>query len=188
MRRITSVLAAAVAFVTVMTGPAHATPCPLVTDPTGDGGWPIAAPLLTPPALDVVGADVASGATTVVAVVRLASLAADPADALGMTWRFGWTIAGTHHMVEARRSNTTGAYVASFQVAGVPAPSTFAADVATATLTWTMPRSSLPALATPGATFQTFSGNSNLFGSTADVFFDGAATYVDQDPGCVPAA
>ena len=184
MRRILS--AVATLAVTALAAPASATVCPILTDPAGDGGWPLSAPVVHSPQLDILSADVATGATTLVAVLRLADLDGDNVGLLGVTWRLGWRLDGAPQGVEVRRA-PNGRVTATFVAGGTPVPAAVAFDYGTDAITWTVPRTDVPGLAA-GATFALFGANSNVFSSTADTAAEFTNTYVDGDPGCVPAA
>lgn len=172
----------------VVATPAHALTCPLLVDPLNDGAF-LGNASLQSAQVDIVSADVASGASTVVAVLRVRSLDGDLLSNLGVEWSFGWKIGSTRYGVFARRTvgvNTT--YIPAFTVNGASAgPVHLAVDVVNDTITWTVDRSLLPDLATPGATFGDLAAITKLLSSSSDVAFS-TATYVDQSPGCIPAA
>ena len=189
MRRIldtVATLAVATLAVTALAAPASATVCPILTDPAGDGRWPMVAGGVSSPQLDIVSADVATGATTLVAVLRVADLNGDNLGLLGVTWRLGWYLDGVNQHVEVRRG-ANGRVTATFVTGGTAVPVGVAFDYGTGAITWAVARSAVPGLAA-GATFATFGANSNVFGSTADAASEFTNTYVDGDPGCVPAA
>ena len=87
MRLRTSLLAAAVALTTAYAGSAQAAPvCNLVKDETGDMND---SPTPGTPSVDVTGADIASSATKITAVVRVAKLSkTDSGAPLGQAWFF----------------------------------------------------------------------------------------------------
>jgi hypothetical protein len=173
-------LAAAATACLALAAPARATACPLLSDPPGDAF--LAGPVPSP-AVDVVSGDVASDATNVVAVLRVASLTGPDAVLRGQ-WFFEWRIAGVQHYVQLTR-DAAGRYTSLHERDGVYwAPPAFAVDTATGTITWTMPRSEVPDLASPGATFDTLAAAT--IGPVG--FADSAtstATYADGSPGCV---
>lgn len=173
----------------VAAAPAHAVTCPLVADPAGDaftGGSYL--PIPTTPNADIVAVDVASGATTVAAVMRVASLDPDLFDRFGPEWVVAWRINGNEYVVRTRRTAHRD-FDTRFQVNQANAgPVPVAFDLAADTITWTIPRTLLPDLATPGATFTTFRSFTSVLSSTTDTAVDLAVTYVDQTAGCVPAA
>lgn len=177
MRRVPYALAALAAL--LVTTPSSATTCPLLTDPVGDGG-PVVASLAQ--SLDIVSADLASGSTSVVVVLRTASLAPDPATAAGAEWRVRWQLGSSTYVVTVRR--TVSGY--SVQALGPTAPPTFTVDVPNATFTWQFPRTAFAELATPGATFSSIAAITAWTATNADAAST-SQTYVDQDPGCISA-
>ena len=192
MRTVPYALALAAALAT--TAPAGAAGCPLVPDVAGDA---IVATLdMYSPNLDLVGVDVASGPTTVVAVIRVVSLDPDLATTTGAQWSVGWRIDGVQHMVHALR-DATGTWKYGKIRGGNPVtPYSVTADIPNATITLTIPRTAFPALATPGKTFTSITGTSNarlatpalLWNFSADTAAAPTTTYVDGTTGCVPAA
>lgn len=188
MSRVPSTLAALTAFFTLTAAPAHAAGCPSLTDPAGDGQWDIAS-VVSSGKLDVLSADVSSGPTTVVAVVRLASFAPDHVDRLGIAWLAGWTIDGGRYEVELRQSAVTGtSYVAEYSGPSGTGPVSYAIDATAATITWTIPRSALPVLATPGRVFSDLGAFSRVLSSSADNAFADGGFHTDGTTGCVSAA
>ena len=172
----------------VLATPAHAVTCPLITDATGDSRAP--GPLYSAN-VDIVSADIASGATTVTAQLRLASIDIEaPAGHLAPRWDVDWTINGTKYNAQVRRVLVFGTYVSELYIGTTSAgPVPFTVDLATDTITWTIPRSLIPDLATPGQTFTelkavTFTQASN---NSADAAVS-AQTFVDQDTVCITAA
>lgn len=177
----------------VATGPAGATGCPQITDPLADtqnGSGPYSTNT------DIVSADVAGGATTVVAVVRVATLLPDPASATGAQWGVGWQVDGVTHFATVRR-DAAGTYTTGKLRGGPPgAPYSFTVDALGGTITMTVPRTSFTALGSPGETFTdlfaiasvlipTANGSTSI---TKDAATAPGVTYVDGSPGCVPAA
>ena len=142
--------------------------------------------LLNSPQLDILSADVATGPTTLVAVLRLASLTGTDATALAARWSVSFQINGHPHTVVARR-DANGDYTAAGGNALALAPVALAVDAAAATLTFTVPRGAVAELATPGVTIGPFWAGSVLWFVSADAAY-ADTTYVDQSPGCVPAA
>lgn len=169
--------------------PANAATCNLIVDAVGDAGV-LNNALLRSDHVDIVSGDVASGPTTVVAVLRLKSLDPDLASNLGPAWKIGWNIGTNNYTASVRRTlGPIGSYITEFSVNGTLAgPVSVAVDVTNDTITWTIPRSLLPDLATPGATFTALRATTTVLSSTSDIAFSSTATYVDQSPSCVPAA
>jgi hypothetical protein len=202
VRRTVLAALAALALPLAATG-AAASGCPLVPDEAGDGHLTVAATgaWLLPQAfesddLDLLSVDLASGPTTVVAVVRVASLAPDAWTAAGVDWDARWHLGDTYYLLSAHRDHA-GAYRATLFVtepgtnpAALPAPA-LTVDATAATLTFVLPRSSVAALATD----DTFAGLSaaSWFAPDGRAFTNADVattrdTYVDRTPGCVPAA
>lgn len=190
---------AALTALAVFAGPAHATGCPLLTDPAGDVGpgslapVPVEGPVAH--SLDIVSADVASGPTSVVAVLRVRSLTFDPF-AHGLShWAFGWAVDGTGYGVIAGRGlDASGlSFRSDFHgPGGFHTPVPVAVDEAAGTFTWTLPRSLFAELATPGATFDGFHARASesftFMGDFAGHPHNATPAYVDGTPGCVPAS
>lgn len=188
MRRIPSVLAATSAFLLLAAVPARASGCPMLVDPTGDGRPAAVAPVSSP-LWDVLSADVATGPTTLVAVLRLAGLPADPPDSAllnGTAWRMGWTIGTARHSVELRWSFGSLVSVYSWSdgaaSAGTAVPVTI--DRAGGTLSWTVPRAAVPGLS--GATLSGLAAQTLFLSGSVDQSFT-LTTYTDGTPGCVSA-
>jgi len=181
MRRILCVLAAVAAL--AVTTPANALTCPMLTDDLADGRS-VAVGAIQSDALDIVSADLASGATTVSVVLRVVALPDDPILWLGARWSVGWRIDGVAYSVTARRSaGRSAVYTGGFS----HGPAALAVDAPAGTFTWTVDRADLPVLATPGKAFI------DLYASTGPFAGNGDAasvmqTYVDQDPACITAA
>jgi hypothetical protein len=168
-------------------GPGSASPssapppvCKIIVDPYGDVATP------AEPSLDIQSADLATGDTTLVAVVRVGSLDAYPPQ--GGTWTFGWTLGGRAYLLSATRS-ATGTTGAGMTVDGVAtgASVTYVFDVPSHEVRWVVPRADVPDLATA----TTFTGlrvtTSRGTGATASAADDTTrtATYEDRTPSCV---
>lgn len=188
-----TLLAALVAVpVLVVAAPAaRAGTCPLLVDAAGDGAVQPAGPVLgTSGQLDIRSADIASGTTKVVAVLRVASLASDTLTHLGAEWAVSWRIDGGTYFVVLERS-ALGDYTARLVVDGANAPGVeVSVDFTHAVITWQADRAALPGLATAGATFDhivaTTAANLGVTYANADAGFT-PQTYVDQSTGCVSA-
>jgi hypothetical protein len=193
MRRLlarTLVAALVTAALPVLAAPAaQASSCPLFVDVLGDGASPLL-PALRSDQLDIVSGDVASGATSVVAVLRLKSLAPDTVTTFGGVWAVRWTINGNQYSVSVRR-DVHGEYAALFLGGSAGVLPGVTIDVANATITWTLPRTALPDLATAGQTFSGIAATTYLMLGTVYTNADEAVTsqtYVDQTAGCVAAS
>jgi hypothetical protein len=175
--------------------PAHAAGCPLLVDPAGDSTFPLGLPVLHPDELDIRSADVASGPTTVVAVLRVTSLELKSvASALGEEWTVHWHIGSIGYAALARSPLLSDrAYSWAFTRDGADGgpvdagPVALTVDRTAGTFTWVIPRSYLPELATPGATFTPITAVTWDISSTVDTAYT-PTSYVDQSPGCVPAS
>jgi hypothetical protein len=122
--------------------------------------------------LDILGGDMATGAKTMVAVLKLSSTnfsqVGDPFSNLSYSWRFGaqstlgqvYEFSATLHF----GGTVTGAASAG----GVGVPVTFAIDSAKNTFTWTIKRSDAKNLARPKNVFHGFYANSYVLSSSAD--------------------
>lgn len=172
----------------LVASPAHAsTYCNLVVDAVGDGQSGLV-PVLKSDALDLVSGDVASGATTVVGVLRLVGTDTtnDPIAALGLQWALGFDVDGVRYAFRLRQAGG----ISTTQTADLVGPSgtsavTFTVDATS--ITWTAPRTAFPELATPGASFSHLVGISSVFGGSADTMASTTA-YPDQAASCVAAA
>lgn len=165
--------------------PAQASTCNLLVDPAGDGLWVGG---ISSSQLDIRSGDVASGATTVVAVLRMTSLVDNLYSQLGPSWTMGWRINGNSYTAQLRRGiGPTPNYIAVFASPSGTITPAWSYDLGTGVITWTIPRSALPDLATPGQTFTNIGARTALLSTDADQAIS-TATYVDQTASCVPAA
>ena len=174
---------------------ASKTVCLQVVDDTGDGNVGAS----SHDALDIVSADVATGKKNLVAAVRLKSLAADPVLAGGETYTFAFSIGGVAHLL-SYKVYSTGETKATISIGeGIDAVTTLVsavADPGTATILWTVPRKSVPALKKPGGKLTGlvahtgFGLNAQLQTGTSEFSSgsDDASTgrsYVDNTPTCL---
>ncbi len=185
MRPAIAALAAALVAAPLSTG-ARAVDCPLLLDARGD-----ARILGLLPAgetrVDIVSGDIASGQTSVVAVLRLATLAPDVlTTVLSADWSFAWDINGTTYAGTAHQPALSSVIVGSFRAGATAVPVAFQVDPANATLTWVVPRSAFPDLDTPHQTFGAIRATTAVFSSTADVVVS-KQTYEDRRKGCIDA-
>lgn len=200
-------VAAAVTALTVV-APARATTCPMLVDPVDDGGRSaLVGAQLASKHYDVVSADIATGPTTAVTVLRVQSL--EPAldnDVAGRWW-VEWRVGLRSFRVVAVRDTLPGVSYRGWAEVGsrprdlgalgfpewfpyetVRAPATLSVDVAAGTFTWVVARSDVPALATPGFTVdRIFADVRPRSGGNPD---NGVAdiAYVDQAPACIAAS
>jgi hypothetical protein len=191
MRKVAAVLAVVTALLTA--GPAHAAGCPMLTDPTGDTLSELNVPqsLVQPGPWDIVSADLATGATSLTAVIRLRDLGnANPVDNaafLATSWQVSWALGGQRHLV--RLVIGFGRVVAEYTYTDAAAPLAVPVtiDHGADSISWTVPRSAVPGLA-PGATFSYLTAMSSFVSSSVDQAAGDGAFYTDGAPGCIPAA
>jgi hypothetical protein len=197
LRRAALTVALAVVPLVATATPAQAVSCPLISDPLDASTYyPFPGGIPTSQNADIVSVDLASGPTTVAVAMRVAALDPDLFTALGPEWFVAWYIGTNHYGVIARRTGSLiggpATYVVSFQMNGTDLGSVpFSTDAVTDTVSWTVPRSLLPDLATPGATFTTIFAGTRVLSGTTDYAPDWPTpfpSYVDQSPGCIPAS
>lgn len=126
--------------------------CQLVVDAAGDATSFGAVP--SRDAIDILSADVASGARNLVGVVRLASAASDPTMAPGATYRLGWTVGGIAQEFALVRYSDGGSVVTFDPNTGALNDEISAkalVDSASSSITWTLSRKANPQLAKQGA-------------------------------------
>lgn len=174
--------------------PASATSCPMVVDDAGDAGYTYGDLQLVrlDDRHDIVSLDVATGPTTLVAVMRLADLDLDDPGIVTGEWRMGFSLDGVRHElflgVALDRHEPSGyRFVSRYDVGLTVVPVTATVDGVTDEITFTAARSDVPGL-TAGATFSWVAGVTHVLGAHADTAGDGLNTYVDGDPGCITAA
>lgn len=162
--------------------------CNQLTDVSGDGQSDLVPVVKTKP-LDIVGGDIATGPTTMVAVLRLASTdmsaAADPFANTG----YGWWISAQSSLGQLYgfRASRSGAGIirGTASVDGVGVVTTFA--VVGNTFVWTIKRSVAPNLSRPKNVFSQLSAQSEYLSSSADTAGISTAKYTDKAPHCVVA-
>ena len=178
----------------LLAAPASATPCPFVVDDPADNSWTSYRPSSGPPHVvlaetdqtEILSADIATGATTLVTVVRVKNLDPDLVGTAGVGWNIGWHLDGVRHELYARRHN--GGVYTGYNVGATAVPVSVVFDHAADTVTWTAARTDVPGLAT-GATFDRVGVITYVFSISADsAGSEPGDTYVDGDPGCIPAA
>jgi hypothetical protein len=160
--------------------------CRLLVDEKGDGRAQTGGAVLQSAALDITGADVASGPTTVVGVLRLATLKTDndPATIMGATWNLMFTVRGTSYRFQRHRASGTGTtYDYSFTGGVKP---TVIESPGKNEVTFTVPRSAIPELKKAKQKFETIAVSSTVFVTNADAGGTDK-TYVDRTPSCLHA-
>lgn len=171
--------------------------CLQVTDETGDahlGAPNVPSSPVNFDSLDIVSADIASGAKNVVVAIRLKSLGAEPSTTGGSVYTFQWSSGGATHAL-SYRTFVDGPPTASYYPDGSSANAvavTGAADPGTATIVMSMPRKLDPALKVKGTKLSAFLVQAyfavNRAGgqtaSTVDVA-EAGRSYVDGTPTCL---
>ena len=196
MKRTTLALTALIAAALAMPAGAATTRalCLQIKDAAGDSsfhGTPMA-----PASLDILSADIATGTKSLVAVLRLKSLTRDPYQLTGTSYTFRFTVGGAQQTLTYAVSaggTTTSTYEPAGANSDVSAKSTL--DPAAGTITWTVPRKTVPGLKSKGASLSglavdatspvyvnegagsfTFSMNTADSASTSKAYKDGTKT------------
>jgi hypothetical protein len=165
--------------------------CNLVTDETGDGSF-----IVTPnaKALDVVSADIASGAKTVKAVIRVAGMESHPTTALGVEYKINFTVGGVSQFLRYQNSTGLGEYYDFGDQSGTNGGSVSngdadgAIDKAKGTITITAPKSAFPGMKNGTATdivVRSYVSLGAVFEEADDAV--GTKPYKDMTPSCVAA-
>ena len=171
--------------------------CLQVTDETGDahlGSPNVPTSPVNFESLDVVSADIATGAKNIVVAIRVKTLAAKPETTGGSTYNFYWSSGGSPRGVSYRTwldGPPDATYMPDGATTSAVAISAYA-DPGTNTLYFTVPRKLDPALKKKGTklsgfTVQTFFAVNRKGGittSSADRA-ESARTYVDGAPTCL---
>jgi hypothetical protein len=200
--RILPALAIAAAVLAAPAAQAKAPICKQVSDGTGDA-YVAANPAKQPSydALDIVSADVATGAKNLVGVLRLKTLKPDQTLLTGGTYRLSWKVNGTTQTL------TYNTYFASsehdfFFDPGVPGSNQHTVDGlvddANGTITWVVPRKDVLSLKKPKLALSSITATTSyavndkppaLLGqqrfSTAADSATAAKPYLDKTPTCV---
>jgi hypothetical protein len=183
---------------TVVTGgaalaaPAKAAPvCNIVTDDKGDGSL-VATP--NSKALDVVSADIATGAKTVTAIIRVDGMGTDPMTTLGVEYKINFTVGGMSQFLRYQNSTGLGETYDYGDQSGANAGSTSkgtadgAIDAAKGTITISAPKSEFAGMKGGTATeiiARSYVSLGALFES-ADTA-TGTKPYKDLTPSCLAA-
>lgn len=160
--------------------------CGLITDAKGDG-HPQPAPALKSSALDITGADVATGKRTVVAVLRVVATdtANDPLARFGMEWSVSFSVKGTTYTFQRRRTaGVAEGYRYTFN--GLALEAKDVRETKT-DIRWTVARSAVPELKKPRLTLENLAATSRWFTFNADAATS-AKRYADLTPSCLKAA
>ena len=164
--------------------------CNLLTDDHNDGTWLV--PGVKSGGLDIQSGDLATGAKTMVAVLRLGSTDFKTADDPWSTLSYSWSFAATSTLGQAYAFTAslgfTGnlTYGASADGHGVPVQFKIVGN----TFQWTIQRKDAPDLARPKNIFREFRASSAVLSSTADKVAPVPLTdiYPDRGLSCVHAA
>jgi hypothetical protein len=161
--------------------------CNLIVDGRGDGanrvtGFPKS------PSLDIVGGDVATGKSTVVGVLRLDTydVQNDPTAFLGFEWNLRFTIKGTTYSFTYADGRGTYGKSAGFMMgsANIATPTV---KVGKNTISWSIPRKTVPGLKKTGQKLLNLAATSGYDKTSADAA-SSTKTYTDLYPSCVKAA
>lgn len=169
--------------------PAPKPVCLLLTDQSGDGQSKVY-PMMNSDALDIISADVVSGAKTFVAVLRLKTTKTDNdnwAMLTGMRWSMAFEVGGTSiSFTRYRKAGLTPAYQDAMTVGGGggASPVTTMNDT---TITWTVPRTAIPMLNKAKSSVTNIGAVTYVNSANADDATS-KATYPDKYPSCVKAA
>jgi len=166
--------------------------CNLLSDKPGDGNWFV--PGVSSSGLDILGGDIATGAKTMVAVLRLGSTnfsqTSDVWSNLGYSWRIGAQSTLGQTYVFNASLHFGGSVTGSASAGGIGVPVTFAIDKTKNTFTWTLKRSDAKNLARPKNVFHGFYANSYVESSSADSTdaTPPSDIYPDRGLSCIKAA
>ena len=166
--------------------------CNLVTDAKGDGEWDNAS-MVKSDALDVVSADIATGKSEFVAVLRVAAadlksaLVTDHYANLGYTWRMSGVANGNVYQFEARKAAGNSQELRhSVAVAGSGVAG-YTFTVVGNSLIWKFKRSATTALARPKLVWTDFNASTAVLSTSADSADVSKKKYPDRAPSCVVA-
>lgn len=193
--RLVTVAALAAAAVTTLPAsaskPVQKPVCNLLLDAIGDATTP---PLPSDPALDILSGDIASGATTVVGVLRVKDLPAGTSlAATGSRWDLGFSVGGARYTYSFStdvlgRSTATLTRTGGTVVKTIPVSA--AANFATNEIAWSVPRSAVVELPAVPAGDPITGINAATYDSPVARTVDVAtskAVYADGAPSCVKA-
>lgn len=185
-------VAAVAAALTLPSSASGAAVCHLVRDGAKD--TTLASPLtaVSGSSVDIRSVDVATGAKTLVVVLRLGSsnVAADPAATLGLTWDVMFRIGNAGHRF-GRRLGPGGVVLGDTATAAGKPIAGVKTKVAGNAVTWTVPRSAVPKLRGRGAVLTGFYASTWTPLLTYDQAPDsgsGGGSYTDRQRSCVKAA
>jgi hypothetical protein len=167
--------------------PKPKTLCNMLTDVTGDGTWTAA----KSDALDIVGADLATGKNELVAVLRMKTTAndADPyREAFGFTWQMSTIAGGVRYLFTVRRGIGPANYIWEVFVGDSTLPAAaYTYKINPTSFEWHLKRSEVKALARPKLVFGTWTAQTKAFSSSADQADNRTNKYPDRALSCVKA-
>jgi hypothetical protein len=144
MRRHAALAALAAAALAAPASGAPAPSCFQVKDDAGDGR----VVALDSPTLDILSGDIATGTKNLVATIRMASVQGDSHLVGGYTYSFEWLIGEAKHQLRYVVTVEGDAY-GEYEESGKPfdkVGASMTVDQAAKTVTWTVPRKSVPFL------------------------------------------
>jgi hypothetical protein len=170
------------------TRPRPKTLCNMLTDVGGDGTWTAA----KSDALDIVGADLATGPKELVAVLRMKTTAndSDPyREVFGFTWQMSTVAGGIRYLFTVRRGIGPAAYIWEVIVGDSTLPAaSYTTKINPTSFEWHLKRADVKALARPKLVFGTWSAQTKAFSSSADQAENRTNKYPDRSPSCVKAS
>jgi hypothetical protein len=160
--------------------------CNMIVDDAGDGASSVGGPVVKSDALDIRGGDVATGAKTLVGVLRLTRTSTnnDYVTMTGVSWGLTFYIRSNPYTFTRRRnSGVPESYVDTFSGGSDKLTTT----VTPTEIRWTIPRSVIPDLAKPKIVIESLNAGSSWFTFNADGA-GSAMKYNDRAPSCLKPA
>ena len=199
--RARTALVAAVAIALAATTPAVAAArpaprklCNLLTDQKDDGEWDadLGTGVVKSGALDIVSADIATGRTEMVAVLRIADMSQANdhwRQALSYEWGLGATGTGTRYSFSLRRGlGPTPSDVWEVRVGDLTLPpAKINGKIEGNTIVWRIQRKDVPALGRAKLYWTDFGAITKALSSSADQAPNSTAKYPDKSASCVTA-
>jgi hypothetical protein len=165
-------------------GDAHRRPLPAVSQVT----------IFESPALDILSADIASGAKTVSVVIRMKTtdVSTDPYAPLGYAWSFTFKIGPNQYAVQRKRavsSSGSATYTDTLSSDGTPGALPAGTKVAMdgTSYSWVLPRGAFPGLKKKHVSFSNLQVTAAVGGSNADAA-GALKPYADRTPSCLKPA
>ena len=161
--------------------------CQLLTDPANDTGIQQAPVPIDAPSLDIVSADIASSAKTLVGAIRVRALRSDTMTTTGAQYMLYFTVGEAEWRFSARRRADTAD---SFDIRppGATADTAIGGsfDATTNAIYFTVPRKAVPELKNLKVTALRVTAAVNPPGTAFDSA-TGSKPYVDLQPSCLAA-